>query len=261
MRFIISLAVMAARRTGGRPPRKNPGGAGREKFPATLYGALHPGPLTRRDPLWKSLPPKEREQERLRRLFFHEEPLWAEGFERIAGVDEAGVGALAGPVVAAAVILPRGASIPGLNDSKRLTPARRAALFPKIRKAALAVATGRTSPREVDKLNVYRAALLAMRRALERLPLRPQFVLVDARRIPDINVPQRPIVMGDALSHTIAAASIVAKVTRDRLMTRYVGKYPSYGFSAHKGYGTAAHKAAIRRHGVLSIHRKSFNLE
>ena len=231
-----------------------------DKFEATLYGALPPEPFTRRDPLWKSLSPEEREKERLRRLFFHENFLWAKGFERIAGVDEVGVGALAGPVIAAAVILPKGVQVESLNDSKLLSPRRRTALFPKIRKAALAVGVGRASPREVDRLNVYWAAILAMRRAVKRLSLAPQFVLVDARRIPDLEMPQQAIIKGDALSHSIAAASVVAKVTRDRLMARYEKKYPFYGFAGHKGYGTAAHRAAIRRHGTLSIHRKSFRL-
>ncbi len=201
-----------------------------------------------------------RRARRLDTLLARERALWAAGVERIAGVDEAGVGPLAGPVVAAAVIFGPGPGIPGVDDSKTLTPERRADLVLSIREAALAVAVAIVDPQEIDKINVYRATLAAMGRALDGLPIRPQHVLVDARRIPGCDLPQEAIVKGDARCHAIAAASIVAKTTRDALMRRYDEEYPGYGFADHKGYGTAAHREAIRKLGPCAIHRLSFTL-
>ena len=197
---------------------------------------------------------------RLDALLLRERALWAEGLERIAGVDEAGVGPLAGPVVAAAVVFPPGTGILGVNDSKRVASARRVELAVEIRERALAHAVAMADPGEIDRLNVYHATLLAMQRAVEALGVRPDRVLVDARRIPGIDVPQEAIVRGDASCHAIAAASILAKVARDAIMAGYDERYPGYGFALHKGYPTESHRDAIRRLGPCAIHRRSFTL-
>jgi ribonuclease HII len=175
-------------------------------------------------------------------------------------VDEAGVGPLAGPVVAAAVIFPMGCGLPGVDDSKKLTPERRARLVLAIRECAVAIAVAIVEPDEIDRINVYQATLAAMGRAIDGLPVRPQHVLVDARRIPGCDLPQEAIIKGDARCHAIAAASILAKTTRDALMRRYDDEFPGYGFADHKGYPTEAHRDAIRRLGPCAIHRRSFTL-
>ncbi len=198
--------------------------------------------------------------QRLRRLLRRERELWDAGIGRIAGVDEAGMGPLAGPVVAAAVIFPPGAGLRGVHDSKRLTALQRRRLAGEIRGCALAYAVIRVDVREIDNLNIYRAGLEAMRRAVEGLGLRPEHVLVDGRRIPGLNVEQELVVGGDAKCHAIAAASILAKTSRDELMESYDAQYPGYGFASHKGYATSAHRAAIRRLGPSPIHRRSFTL-
>lgn len=186
---------------------------------------------------------------------------WAAGRRLVAGLDEAGRGCLAGPVVAAAVVLPPDAVLPGLDDSKRLSPDARAALVPAIHREALAVGVGQCSPAEVDALNVLWAAMEAMRRAAAALPLSPDAVLVDGNRaIPDAPWPQETVVRGDARSLSVAAASVVAKVTRDRLMVALDARYPVYGWARHKGYPTAAHYAAIAEHGPSPHHRRSFRL-
>jgi ribonuclease HII len=197
---------------------------------------------------------------RLATLLTRERALWDSGIERIAGVDEAGVGPLAGPVVAAAVIFGQGSGLPGVDDSKKLTPERRVALALAIRENALAFAVAIVEPAEIDRINVYHASLAAMQRAVDGLPVRPQHVLVDARRIPGCGIPQEAIIKGDAHCHAIAAASILAKTTRDALMRRYEDEFPGYGFGDHKGYGTPAHRDAIRRLGPCAIHRRSFTL-
>jgi ribonuclease HII len=197
---------------------------------------------------------------RLATLLTRERELWASGIERIAGVDEAGVGPLAGPVVAAAVIFPRDFGIPGVDDSKKLTPERRAILADAIHENALAFAVALVEPEEIDRINVYHATLAAMGRALDGLAVAPQHVLVDARRIPGCDLPQEAIIKGDAHCHAIAAASILAKTTRDALMRRYDNEFPGYGFGDHKGYPTEAHRDAIRRLGPCAIHRRSFTL-
>jgi ribonuclease HII len=199
-------------------------------------------------------------------LFEFERALRAQGLERIAGVDEAGRGPLAGPVVAAAVILPAAwieAGLPpelqGLNDSKQLTEAQRerfyAALMSQaeIVQAIVAVEAG-----VVDEINILQATHRAMREALQGLQPAPQHALVDGRPVPALGFPQTAIVKGDARSFSIAAASVLAKVTRDRLMAQYDRQWPAYGFAGHKGYGTAAHLAALARHGPCPIHRRSF---
>lgn len=202
----------------------------------------------------------KRAARRLAVLLTRERELWAAGMTRIAGVDEAGVGPLAGPLVAAAVVFPPGTGIEGVDDSKKLTPEKREALAIEIRGVALAWATSVVDPDELDRLNVYRATLTAMGRALDALALTPDHVLVDARRIPGCDLPQEPIVKGDARCHAIAAASILAKTTRDALMRGYDDQFPGYGFADHKGYGTISHREAIRRLGPCAIHRRSFTL-
>lgn len=203
---------------------------------------------------------RDRGAERLATLLTRERELWASGLTHIAGVDEAGVGPLAGPVVAAAVVFPRGFGLRGVDDSKKLTPDRRAVLARTIRESALAFAVGIVEPDEIDRINVYHATLAAMGRALDGLAVKPQHVLVDARRIPGCDLPQEAIIKGDAHCHAIAAASILAKTTRDALMRRYDDEYPGYGFADHKGYPTEAHREAIRRLGPCAIHRRSFTL-
>lgn len=177
---------------------------------------------------------------------------------RVAGVDEAGRGPLAGPVVAAAVILDPHLPIEGLADSKRLTPARREVLAARIRDAALAWALGRAEVEEIDRLNILQATLLAMRRAIEALDPPPGQVLVDGDRLPEIAVPARAVVGGDRNVPAISAASILAKVARDAEMCRLDARYPGYGFAQHKGYGTRAHLEALRRLGPSPVHRRSF---
>ena len=204
--------------------------------------------------------PGGRAERRLEALLVRERALWAAGIERIAGVDEAGVGPLAGPVVAAAVIFSPGCGLLGVDDSKRLTPERRAVLASAIRESALAFAVAVVEPEEIDRVNVYQASLAAMSRAVAGLSIRPQHVLVDARRIPVCDLPQEAIIKGDAHCHAIAAASILAKTVRDALMRGYEDEFPGYGFGDHKGYCTDAHRDAIRRLGPCAIHRRSFML-
>jgi len=175
-------------------------------------------------------------------------------------VDEAGVGPLAGPVVAAAVILPRGVGLRGVDDSKRLTAESRVELAAAIRQRASAWAVAAVEPEEIDRRNIYRATLEAMRRAVTGLGVPPDHVLVDARTIPGISFPQEAIVGGDARCHAIAAASILAKTTRDELMDAFDREFPGYGFADHKGYPTESHRRAIRNLGPCPIHRRSFRL-
>ena len=176
-------------------------------------------------------------------------------------MDEAGRGCLAGPVVAAAVILPPGVQILGLDDSKRLSAAARQALVPAIRRQALAVGVGRCSPAEIDRLNVLWASMEAMRRAVLDLALAPDLLLVDGNRaIPDAPWPQETVVQGDARSLSIAAASVIAKTTRDAIMVALDADFPAYGWAGHKGYPTAAHYAALAAHGPSVHHRQSFRL-
>ena len=199
------------------------------------------------------------EGQRLRNLLKFEEELWGQGFELIAGVDEAGMAPLAGPVVAAAVVLPKRYKLRGLDDSKKiLEPEVREALAIIIKRDALHWAVGHAQVEEIDQLNIYHAGLLAMRRAVEGLGRVPHFVLVDARKIPSCPVPQRGIIHGDALSASIAAASIVAKTTRDALMASLDVEYPGYEFARHKGYPTPRHCELLKKLGATPIHRRSF---
>ncbi|MDP3832695.1 MAG: ribonuclease HII [Hydrogenophaga sp.] len=176
----------------------------------------------------------------------------------VAGVDEAGRGPLAGPVVAAAVILDERSPIKGLADSKQLTAARRERLYDEIRAKALCCSVALTSVEEIDQLNILQATMLAMRRAVQGLRLKPGKVLVDGNRLPPLDVLAEAIVSGDALVPAISAASILAKVTRDRLLCELHLLHPEYGFDRHKGYGTAQHMQALKKHGALAVHRRSF---
>ena len=187
-----------------------------------------------------------------------EEELFAQGYSLICGVDEAGRGPLAGPVCAAVVILPRGLEIPGLNDSKKLTDKKRRELFPIIKEQAIAYGIGLADHREIDEINILQATFLAMERAIAQLSVRPEFALVDGNREKDFGLPVKPVVKGDSLSANIAAASVLAKVTRDDIMEAMALDYPQYGFEVHKGYGTKAHYEALRVHGASPIHRMTF---
>jgi ribonuclease HII len=200
------------------------------------------------------------EGQRLHNLLRFEIELWEQGFNFIAGVDEAGMAPLAGPVVAAAVILPRNYKLRRLNDSKQiLDMAVRDELAKQIKEDAVVWSVGRAEVEEIDTLNIYHAGLLAMRRAVEGLTLQqPDFVLVDARRIPHCSAPQRGIIKGDTLSASIAAASIIAKTTRDLLMAEFDSVHPGYNFATHKGYPTPEHCRLLKELGAAPIHRRSF---
>jgi ribonuclease HII len=196
---------------------------------------------------------------RLAKLFARRDSLFASGARFVAGVDEVGMGPLAGPVVAVAVILPERVDLPGLNDSKRMTRGAREKLAVRIREQAIACAAGKVAPAEIDELNIHRAGLEAMRRAVAGLDVAPDQVLVDARTIPGIGAPQTAIVGGDASDGSIAAASVVAKVHRDEIMRHLGERYPGYGFEQHMGYGTEQHVAALRKLGPSPVHRRSFS--
>ena len=190
----------------------------------------------------------------------YEKRLARQGLKLVAGVDEAGRGPLAGPLVAAAVILPANYDLPGLNDSKQLTARRREILFDQINKIALGVGIATVSHTVIDRINVGQANYLAMEKAIAALKIQPEYLLVDGERYRlKVNIPMRGINGGDAISPSIAAASIIAKVTRDRLMGKYHAKYPQYNFLRHKGYGTREHLALIAVHGICPIHRRSFS--
>ncbi len=200
------------------------------------------------------------ERRRLEELRSHERLLEQVGIDAIAGVDEVGMGPLAGPVVAAAVILPAAPLIEDLDDSKALTRAVRERVDEEIRAVAHAIGIGVATVAEIDAINIYQAGLLAMQRAVADLPLPPRHVLVDARTIPGLTTPQLAFIKGDARVYSIAAASVVAKVYRDRLMTALESEHPGYGFAGHCGYATAAHREAIQRLGPCPAHRRSFAL-
>lgn len=187
-----------------------------------------------------------------------ENNVFKQGFKIICGVDEAGRGPLAGPVCAAAVILPPHIEIPGLNDSKKLTDKRRRELYPVIREKAVAYAIAFSDEKEVDAINILQATFRAMERAVNDLSVKPDYILVDGNRLPELTVQAEAVVHGDSLSASIAAASILAKVARDDLMLLYAEKYPEYGFDVHKGYGTKVHYEALRQYGACPIHRMSF---
>lgn len=187
-----------------------------------------------------------------------EQSFFDKGIQLICGVDEAGRGPLAGPVCAAAVILPANIQIPGLNDSKKLSDRRRRELFPVIKERAIAYGIAFADHKEIDEINILQATYLAMERAIDQLAVKPELALIDGNRAKDFGISVETVIHGDSLSASIAAASILAKVTRDDYMLQMAEKYPAYGFEIHKGYGTKAHYAAITELGVSEIHRMSF---
>ena len=230
---------------------------------AQLLTKLQRDPRAGVQKLYKLLAKRADEQrkERLRldAMLHFERLLWKAGVVHIAGVDEVGMGPLAGPVVAAAVIFTPGTEIDGIDDSKALDPDRRVELDVQIRRSAAAIGIGVVEVDEIDRVNIYHAGLRAMQLALASLPLVPQHVLVDSRTIPAITQPQNSFDKGDGLNFSIASASIVAKVYRDRLMMQLDALYPGYGFASHKGYATAEHQNAIRELGPCPVHRRSFD--
>ena len=192
-------------------------------------------------------------------LWVYEREAFDAGIKLVCGVDEAGRGPLAGPVCAAAVMLPPGLEIPGLNDSKKLTDKKRRELYDIMIEQAVSYGIAFASEQEIDEINILQATFLAMERAMQKLSPQPELALIDGNRTKDFGLPVRTIVKGDSLSASIAAASILAKVTRDRWCERLDAQYPQYGFAGHKGYGTAAHLAALRTHGATAEHRRSFS--
>lgn len=202
---------------------------------------------------------QKKERNRLDAMLHFERLLWQAGIQRIAGVDEVGMGPLAGPVVAAAVIFPPGTEIEGIDDSKALDEETRNRLEPEIRSRAAAVAIGMIEVEEIDRINIYHAGIRAMQLALSNLSIAPQHILVDSRTVPGFAQPQNSFDKGDGINFSIASASIVAKVFRDRLMAELDSQYPGYGFGSHKGYATPEHQRAIRELGPCQIHRRSFD--
>ncbi|MBQ9314368.1 MAG: ribonuclease HII [Clostridia bacterium] len=202
---------------------------------------------------------KESEEQRLIELSKFEIEYFKKGYTYIAGIDEAGRGPLAGPVVAAAVILPKGILIEGVNDSKKVSEKKREILYDTIIEKSIAWGVGIKDNNVIDEINILEATRLAMHEAIENLQVKPNFIFIDAEKKVNTNgIPYLPIIKGDALSISIAAASIIAKVTRDRMMRKYDKQYPEYGFEKHKGYGTKVHVEAIKSNGITPIHRKSF---
>jgi ribonuclease HII len=206
----------------------------------------------------KAKGPTEKELAHLEQMLAHEKMAWQQGFRLVAGVDEAGRGPLAGPVVSAACILDPARPIYGLNDSKKLTPAARNRLYKQIIEQAVAWQTGVAGPDIIDQINIYQATCRSMRQAIRELAVQPDLMLIDAVKLTGLSQPVWPIIHGDNLSASIAAASILAKVTRDRLMDEFDQIYPEYGFGQHKGYGTPVHLEALLRCGPCPIHRQSF---
>lgn len=208
--------------------------------------------------LAKKLDAIRKEEERLELINTFENEGYANGYTYIGGIDEAGRGPLAGPVVAAVVVFKPGTKIEGINDSKKLSEAKRDELFNIIKEEALDYGIGIVNNEEIDEYNILNATYMAMKKALNCLKNTPDYLLIDAATIPGIDIAQKPIVKGDSKSISIAAASILAKVTRDNLMYQYDDIYPEYGFKGHKGYGTKEHYEAIEGNGITPIHRKSF---
>ncbi|CEI73641.1 MULTISPECIES: ribonuclease HII [Romboutsia] len=206
----------------------------------------------------KKLDAIRREEERLEKINEFENEGYEKGYIYIGGIDEAGRGPLAGPVVASVVVFKQGTKIEGINDSKKLSEAKREELFDIIKEEALDYGIGIVNNEEIDKFNILNATYMAMKKALNCLKKSPDYLLIDAATIPGVDIVQNPIIKGDSKSISIAAASILAKVTRDNLMYQYDEMYPEYGFKGHKGYGTKEHYEAIEKHGITPIHRKSF---
>lgn len=201
---------------------------------------------------------KENEQERLKHMLEIEESLYEKGYKLVCGVDEAGRGPLCGPVVAAAVILKPGQMIDGVNDSKKISEKKREKLYEDIMANALAVGVGMSDVDVIEEVNILNATKLAMKQAISNLKIQPEYVLIDGNQMIDITMDAETVVSGDAKSESIAAASIIAKVTRDRMLLEWDKEYPEYGFAKHKGYGTKAHIEAIGKYGLTPLHRKSF---
>lgn len=207
---------------------------------------------------WESRLEKQQEKERkFEEMLKNEQALWSDGLSYIAGIDEVGRGPLAGPVVAAAVILPKDFQILGINDSKQLSSEKRDELFAEIQKHALGIGIGIKDHNIIDDINIYQATKLAMLEAIQQLPQTPEYLLIDAMKLAT-TIPQESLIKGDGKSLSIAAASIVAKVTRDRLMSEYDLLYPGYGFAKNAGYGTKIHLVGIEKIGICPIHRRSF---
>ncbi len=200
----------------------------------------------------------DKEIQRLDKMTEYERQCYAEGYTLVAGLDEAGRGPLAGPVVAAAVILGKDVVIPGVNDSKKLSEAKREYLYNEIMEKAYSVGVGIVDNEIIDKVNILNATYIAMKEALSKLKATPEILLMDAVQLKDVNIPQKPIIKGDSLSLSIAAASIIAKVERDRIISCYDDIYPGYSFGKHKGYGTKIHMESIKKLGLLPIHRRTF---
>lgn len=201
---------------------------------------------------------KEKEEERLQKMLEIEEGLYSKGIKLVCGVDEAGRGPLCGPVVAAAVILKPDSKIEGVNDSKKLSEKKREQVYEAIMQNALAVGVGISDVDVIESVNILNATKLAMKEAISKLKVQPEYVLIDGNQMIDITIPGETVVHGDAISESIAAASIIAKVTRDRMLIEWDKEYPEYGFAKHKGYGTKAHTDAIAKYGLTPIHRPSF---
>jgi ribonuclease HII len=235
---------------------------GDERLPRALEDQLRADPRSSARSLVESIDKRRRanraEGQRLRHMLRYERELWQRNISLVAGVDEAGMSPLAGPVAAAAVILKVGWRARHVNDSKQLDPKEREILAVRIKSEALACAVAFAEPAEIDQLNIYWAGLLAMRRAVQALGVDPEHLLIDARRLADLAIQQTRIVRGDALSLSIAAASILAKTERDARMRKYDEQYPAYGFAQHKGYPVRRHILALEEHGPCPIHRRSF---
>jgi len=237
--------------------------SGGKPAPTRILTSLAIDPRSGAQALYRTLERRRRaaraEHERVATMLNFERLLWKAGVERIAGVDEVGLGPLAGPVVAAAVVLPSDIDLDGVDDSKRLDAPTRERLDREIRERASSYAIVEVSVEELDRMNVYRAGVEALRRAVKALDVTPDHVLSDAREIPDLDgIPLNAFKKGDGLSYSIASASIIAKVYRDRRMTELADQYPGYGFEDHKGYGTPRHLEAIRELGTCAIHRQSY---
>jgi len=231
-------------------------------LPEAIERALRSDPRPSAQSILRAVDKRRREHraegQRLRGILRYERELWAAGITRVAGIDEAGMSPLAGPVAAAAVVFPPGFRLPGVDDSKKLDEKERDRLAPAIRESALAWAVAFVEPDEIDRINIYWAGLLAMLRAIEALAVVPQHLLIDGRRLRDVAIAQQRIDKGDEKSLTIAAASILAKTARDARMMEYDARYPAYGFARHKGYPVRAHVETLRVHGACPIHRQSF---
>jgi len=200
----------------------------------------------------------EKEMQRLESMYIYEREAFRQGLGFVAVMDEAGRGPLAGPVVAACVMLPRECLIEGVNDSKKLSPSKREKLYEIIMEKAISIGIGIVDEKTIDDINILNAAKMAMKKAVDQVSPVPELLLIDAVELRDVNIPQKAIIKGDSLSLSIAAASIIAKVTRDRMIDEADSKYPVYGFKNHKGYGTAQHIEAIKKYGICPIHRISF---